>query len=443
MSTNDAPPTPPPAPPEWIAAELPPEPPLIEPPSTEPAPPQPPRRGRATIAVAIIAAFLAAMIGGGLQARLRTRKSVPSATAAATASPSTSSAPAGPAAPADPTSPYPDNSGSSSGATTGSGTSTLSSAQAAAIAAKVDPGVVDINTKLGYQNASAAGTGVVLTASGETLTNNHVIDGATSITVTLVDTGRTYQASVVGTDPTEDIAVLQLQGASGLKTIKTASAAVAAGDSVVALGNAGGVGGIPSVVTGTVQAVNQTITASDQGGANAEQLIDLIRTDAPLQPGDSGGPLVNGAGQVIGIDTAASAGNQFASTATAGFAIPIAHAVAIAKQIESGTASATVHIGRPGFLGVAVVGNNAATTGTAGTTGAVVASVASGSPAAGAGLTQGDIITSINGQSLDSAQTLGTLTRSHRPGDNVTIGWSDQAGASHTAKISLATGPAD
>jgi S1-C subfamily serine protease len=159
-----------------------------------------------------------------------------------------------------------------------------------------------------------------------------VIDGATSISVTLVSTGRSYPARVVGTDPTADVAVLQLQGVSGLKTIKTASA-VSVGDSVVAIGNAGGVGGTPAVVTGTVQAVNQTITASDQNGANAEQISNLIQTNAPIQPGDSGGPLVNTAGQVIGIDTAASSGSRFNSAASVGFAIPIDNALSIAKQI--------------------------------------------------------------------------------------------------------------
>jgi S1-C subfamily serine protease len=376
--------------------------------------PVPPRRGRAGIAVGVVAALMAAFIGAGIGAQLQSRKTVSSAIAATPVTPFNA-----------------DNGSSSTPASTGT------SAQTSAIAAKVDPAVVDINTKLGYQDASAAGTGIVLTSSGEILTNNHVIDGATSITVTLVATGRTYQATVVGTDPTEDIAVIQLQGASGLKTIKTVgtagAAAVAAGDTVVAIGNAGGVGGTPSVVTGTVQAVNQMITASDQGGGNAEQLSGLIQTDAPLQPGDSGGPLVNSAGQVIGIDTAASTSNEFASTASVGFAIPIAHAIAIANQIESGHATATVHIGFPGFLGVAVTPAGNAT----------ITSVASGSPASAAGLSQGDTITSINGQSVDSAQTLTTLTRSHRPGDKVTIGWTDQAGTGHTARVTLATGPAD
>src|SRR5208282_5386207 len=134
------------------------------------------------------------------------------------------------------------------------------------IASKVDPGLVDIVSTLGYQNAEAAGTGQVVTSSGEVLTNNHVIDGATSIKATDIGSGRTYTAKVVGYDQTDDIAVLQLQGASGLATVSFGdSSQVTAGENVVALGNAGGKGGTPSVAAGTVTALNQSITASDEG----------------------------------------------------------------------------------------------------------------------------------------------------------------------------------
>ncbi len=219
--------------------------------------------------------------------------------------------------------------------------------------AKVDPGIVDIDTKLGYEEAEAAGTGMILTSSGEILTNNHVINGATEITATVVTTGKTYRAKVVGYDQTQDIGVLQLEGASGLQVIKTGdSSAVTPGASVVAIGNAGGVGGSPSVVTGTIEATNQSITASDEGGGNAEQLSGLLETNAPIQAGDSGGPLVNSAAEVIGMDTAASAGTRFAAQDSVGFAIPINQALSIAHQIVSGPATATIHLGSTGFLGV-------------------------------------------------------------------------------------------
>src|SRR6202011_639954 len=197
----------------------------------------------------------------------------------------------------------------------------------------------------GLQQAPSAGTGIVLTSNGEVLTNNHVIQGATSIKVTDVGNGQTYTATVVGYDASHDVAVLQLQNASGLTTASLGnSSSVQAGDNVVALGNAGGTGGTPSVATGTVTALNQSITASDQASGVSEQLTGLIQTNANIQPGDSGGPLVNSYGQVIGMDTAASTGYTFQSQGQAGqtqaYSIPINEATSIAQQIEAGTTSA-------------------------------------------------------------------------------------------------------
>ncbi len=182
------------------------------------------------------------------------------------------------------------------------------------IASRVDPGLVDVVSTLGDEQATAAGTGIVLTSNGEILTNNHVIDGATSIKVTDIGNGRTYTAKVVGYDATQDVAVIQLQNASGLTVASLGdSSTVQTGDNVVALGNAGGKGGTPSVAAGTVTALNQAITASDEGSGNSEQLTGLIETNADIQPGDSGGSLVNAYGQVIGMDTAASSGTQVQS----------------------------------------------------------------------------------------------------------------------------------
>jgi S1-C subfamily serine protease len=355
----------------------------------------------------------------------------------------TATVPSG-ALPTSPTFPTPPSTGSGSGGSSGG----TASGQQSSIAAKVKPGVVAINTKLGYQSASAAGTGMVLTGSGEVLTNNHVIDGATTITATVVSTGRTYSADVLGTDPTADIALIQLKGAHQLKTVATGnSSSVVAGDPVVAIGNAGG-RGVLDVVSGTVDAVGQSITASDQSGANAERLTNLIRHTAPIESGDSGGPLVNKAGQVIGMDSAASAGMRFESSNNVGFAIPITDALAVVHQIEGGQASDTIHLGWPPFLGVQVVpaggssfddGSGSSTS----TSGAVVAGVEPGTPAASTGISQGDTVTSVNGQSVDSPQALTDLLRRHHPGDKVTIGWVDSSGSSHTAKVKLTTGPAD
>ena len=265
--------------------------------------------------------------------------------------------------------------------------------------AKVEPGVVDVVSTLGMQNAEAAGTGMVLTPTGEVLTNNHVIDGATSVKVTDVGNGRSYSAVVVGTDAAQDVAVLQLQGASGLATVPIGkSSSVAVGDAVVAVGNAGGVGGTPSTASGTVTALDRSITARDPEGLS-EQLSGLIQTDVALEPGDSGGPLVDTGGRVVGIDTAASNGYSFQAGTGEAFAIPIDTAMAVAAQIEAGQASAAIHIGPTGYLGVVV--ENAFSG-----SGAVVVGVVGGSPAQHAGVLAGDVVTSLDGQAVASASAL-------------------------------------
>jgi S1-C subfamily serine protease len=322
-----------------------------------------------------------------------------------------------------------------------SGTKVLTTSQ---IATQTDPGLVDINTTLGYQQAKAAGTGMVLTSSGEVLTNNHVINGATSITARDVGNGRTYQAKVVGYDHSHDIAVLQLQGASGLQTVNLGdSGSAAQGQKVVALGNALGKGGTPAVATGHIASLGASITASDEGAGTSEQLTGLIHHNAGIQPGDSGGPLVNTAGQVIGINTAASQGTQFQGQQTQAFAIPINQAKSIADQIEAGTSSTTVHIGPTGLLGVQILSaDSAAANGIQAGSGAVVAGAVAGTPASGAGLAQGDVIVSVDGQSVSSPEQLQSALGQHHPGDSVTIGWQDQTGQTQSASVVLANGPA-
>jgi S1-C subfamily serine protease len=335
------------------------------------------------------------------------------------------------------------------GVSAATGTAPQTALTTAQITAHTDPGLVDVVSTLGYQQAQAAGTGIVLTSSGEVLTNNHVIEGATSISVTDIGNGRTYQAKVVGYDQTKDVAVLQLQGASGLGTVSLGNSTTAAVDqSVVAIGNAGGTGGTPSVVTGTITALNQSITASDEGSGTTEQLAGLIEDNADIQPGDSGGPLLNSAGQVIGIDTAASSatGYQFQAQqnqATQAFAIPINEALSIARQIEASDASSTVHIGATGFLGVEVSSaSSAASDGIQAGSGAEVAGVLSGSAAQSAGLVAGDVITSVDGQQVSSPEALQTAMEQYHPGDRVTIGWTGQSGQAQSATVTLAAGPA-
>src|SRR3954447_13443895 len=169
-------------------------------------------------------------------------------------------------------------------------------------------GVVVIETDLAYQGNQAAGTGMVLTPSGEVLTNNHVIAGATTIRVVVPGSGKSYRARVVGYAVSDDVAVLQLSGASGLATVETDSSTPAVGKKVPALETAGGTGGL-TPAAGTVTGVDRSITASDDNG-DSERLTGLIEVDANVQPGDSGGALLNAADRVIGMNTAASTGNR-------------------------------------------------------------------------------------------------------------------------------------
>ncbi|MGA8208275.1 MAG: trypsin-like peptidase domain-containing protein, partial [Candidatus Dormiibacterota bacterium] len=230
----------------------------------------------------------------------------------------------------------------SSGVTSKAGTLNVS-----AVTAKVDPGVVDITAVDGYQNATSAGTGMILTSNGEVLTNNHVIDGATSITAQVDGVGTKYTAKVVGYDVTQDVALLQLQNASGLATISAGnSSRVSVGEAVVAIGNALDLPGKPTVTSGAITGLDRSITASDEGNANSENLTGLLQSDASLCPGNSGGPLANSAGQVIAMNTAAENNSSSGdSCSTVAFSIPINEALSIASQIQQGDASTTIHIG--------------------------------------------------------------------------------------------------
>jgi S1-C subfamily serine protease len=318
----------------------------------------------------------------------------------------------------------------SSAGSLGGSTSGSSTAAAATATADQQIGLVNIDTVLGYQNGEAAGTGMVLSSDGEILTNNHVVDGATSISVTIVSTGASYTATVFGTDPTDDVAVLQLQDASGLQVADFSDTTADLGTAVTAVGNAGGTG-IPSAADGTVTAVEQTITAGDESGGSSETLHGLIETDADVQAGDSGGPLYDTAsGQIVGMDTAASTGAN-----VVGYAIPISDALSIAEQITQGVDTATVHQGYPAFLGVSVLPHA--------TGGASIAGVLPGGQAEQAGLAAGDVITRVDGSAINSSDDLTTALAAHEPGDTVRVVWADATGRAHAAQVPLAAGPAD
>jgi len=315
------------------------------------------------------------------------------------------------------------------GTSTGDG-ATGATAEATAVQEK---GVVDIDVVLGGTER-AAGTGMVLTSNGEILTNKHVVQGETSISVTVTATGRTYAARVVGISTTTDVAVVQLVGASGLATVTTASGAVEVGDAVVGVGNAGGTGGTPTAAAGAVTRVDRTITAADSDGSSPERLTGLIETDAAIQPGDSGGPLLDASNAVVGMDTAGS------SEGGDGYAVPITTALTVARRIEAGGSGTEAGAGtstssgaqtqagtQRGYLGIEVQDNGGA--------GALVAGVVEGSPAAAAGLEAGDTVTAVAGHRVTGVADLSAAMSTVAPGRRVALTWVDADGATHSARV--------
>jgi S1-C subfamily serine protease len=312
-----------------------------------------------------------------------------------------------------------------------------------ASASPIGTGVVDVRTTLGYEQGAAAGTGIVLTSKGEVVTNNHVIRGATAVRVAIPGTGRSYKAKVVGYDISDDVALLQLSGASNLRTAALGnSSRLHVGQQVTAVGNAGGTGRLASV-TGRITGLGRTITAGDEQNGS-EQLTGLIETNAALQPGDSGGPLFDSSKHVIGMNTAASVGFSFRATAaTDAYAIPVNHALALAKQIESGRSTATVHVGGTPFLGVQISDGDGFGSGFGSAAGGgLVAGVVPGGPANKAGLQAGDVITAIGGRTVAASGDVLTALLDKTPGTTVKVSWVDQFGDEQSADVTLASGPA-
>jgi S1-C subfamily serine protease len=300
-------------------------------------------------------------------------------------------------------------------------------------------GVVLINTVLPYDNASGAGTGMVLTVSGQVLTSYHVVEGASTIKVTVAETGKTYRATVVGSAQTADVALLQLQGASGLATIKIDNDATSVGDKVTAVGNAGGTGTL-AAAKGTIVSLQASITTAAEGPVASETLTGMIETTADVVSGDSGGPLYDADGEAIGIDTAASSGAEIN-----GYATPISRALSIVQQIRSGKESSTVQVGPAPFLGVEL-SDASSESGYPGAAleeppGAMVEDVVSGTAAAEAGLEAGDQITALGGNTVSSAEDVATLLADHDAGDRIKIVWIDQAGSQHAATVTLGASP--
>ena len=317
--------------------------------------------------------------------------------------------------------------------------------EASPASAEESTGVVLIDTQLGYENAEAAGTGIVLSKDGLVLTNNHVIADSTKISVTVATTGKTYEASVVGSDSTEDVAVLQLKGASDLQPATVDDDSVDVGDDVTAVGNSEGQGQLQAA-DGTVTDLGASVTTTAQGTEDSETLGDMIEVQADIVSGDSGGALLDDQGEVVGMNTAASSG----TAQITGYAIPIETALTTAESIIAGEQTSTNTIGYPAFLGIGVgqsdQGSANSQYGQSGaswqTGGAVVAGVYEDTPAAEAGLSAGDTITKVGSTQITDGTALSAAIAEHKPGDSVSLSWTDADGQTHTTEVTLTEGPA-
>jgi S1-C subfamily serine protease len=442
-------------------------------------PPPPPRRRGGSFLSHLAVAVLA--VGVGVGATLALYQPTSSSTSAssdggnASLPGGNSALPGGGAVPGPGTSAPPNSSGGAAGNTAGE----------QAVINKVEPGVVLINSTLQYNSEAGAGTGMVINSDGLVLTNNHVIEDSTGLSATVVATGKTYKATVVGYDKTGDVALIQLEDASGLHTVPLGnSSAMKSGATVVALGNAEGQGSlIPA--TGSITGTNETITASDEGGSiTSETLHGMLRTDADIVSGDSGGPLSNSSGQVIGMDTAGDNVQEGSGQAATGFAIPINTALSVARQIAAGQANSTISIGYPAFIGIFIAQDSSSSPqqqasdqeqngeGTGGfgngaggfgggqqscvqsnasltvpaqiadvSAGTLVDNVICGSPAAATGMTAGSVITAVNGQAAGSPDHLGGILAALKPGDSVSLTWASPSGQQTTSTLHLEQGP--
>ncbi len=315
------------------------------------------------------------------------------------------------------------------------------------VAAKVVPSVVMLETDVGRQ--SEEGSGIILSSDGLILTNNHVVaaaanprhggipgelqdngggepGGAPKTTVTFSD-GRTAEFTVVGADPTTDIAVVRVQGVSGLTPITLGSSAnLRVGQPVVAVGSPLGLEG--TVTTGIVSALNRPVSTTGETG-NQNTVLDAIQTDAAINPGNSGGALVNMSGQLVGVNSAiATLGGDSPDAQSGsiglGFAIPVDQAKRIADElISNGTATHA-------SLGIQVTNDKA-------TPGAKVVEVMPNGAAAAAGLPSGVVVTKVDDRPINSADGLVAAVRSRAPGEKVTLTYQDPSGGSKTVQVTL------
>jgi putative serine protease PepD len=304
------------------------------------------------------------------------------------------------------------------------------------VAAKVVPSVVQLQTDLGSE--SDEGSGIILSADGLIMTNNHVVSAADNAatadkgrahTVVTFADGRTAPFTVVATDPTTDIAVVQAQGVSGLTPIAMGSSGdLRVGQQVVAVGSPLGLES--TVTTGIVSALDRPVSTGSPGSQTPATTIEAIQTDASINPGNSGGALVNANGQLVGMNSAmASLGNSPAAQVGSvglGFAIPVDEAKRVADElISTGKASHA-------SLGVQV-GDDASIHG------APIVGVTDGGPAAEAGVSAGVVVTRVDHQIIDNPDALVAALQTKAPGDTITLDYLDPSGAARTAQVMLGT----
>jgi serine protease Do len=310
----------------------------------------------------------------------------------------------------------------------------------AAVISQVEPGLVQITTLNDFQGIVGNGTGIVLSPDGEVLTNHHVVQGANSIRATSVGTGQVFEADVLGYNRRSDVALLRLRGAGGLPTAPLGdSNTVVIGEPVLTIGNANGTGAPLTHEQGAVTSLSETISAEDELTGSSHSLAGLIESSTNLRSGDSGGALINSAGQVVGMNAAATVNFRLDGATEPGgqgYAIPINRALDIANQIRAGAASPDVHIGPSAMLGVGVDANGRSRSG-----GLPIRSLLRGGPADQAGIRPGDTLVSIDGVPITNANDLTGLLDQRYPGNVIDVNWIDRTGAPRNGKVTLSPGP--
>ncbi|WP_227997284.1 S1C family serine protease [Nocardia australiensis] len=304
----------------------------------------------------------------------------------------------------------------------------------AAVAGAVEPALVNINTTSQPLGVGTAGSGIVLTPDGQVLTSHHVVKGADSVSVTDIGNGFVYNATVLGYDAKADIALLELGGAVGLPVARVGnSSGLRMRDQVLAIGNAGGTGGHPTAIVGDITNLNSTIVALNSADLSRKALSGMVEVAAAVSAGQSGGALADRNGAVVGVITAASGEHpKDVEQQPNGYAVPIDTAMRVVAQIRSGTPTDTVHIGPTATLGVLVSD--------AKPSGARIDVALYGMPAYAAGLTGGEVITSLDGRAIATATALRAAINVHKPDDTIQLGVTGAGGVERTVAVVLVLG---